>query len=85
MLCTKGLTEVLWFGLRVVWIMVFDVTSTIFQLYRDGQFYLWREPDYPEKTIDLSQVTDKLHSIMLYRIDLAMNGIRTKIFSSDRH
>ena len=25
--------------------------SAIFQLYR-GQFYLWRKPEYPEKTTD---------------------------------
>ena len=36
------------------------------QLYRGSLFYWWRKPEYPEKTKDPPQVTDKSYHIMLH-------------------
>jgi hypothetical protein len=55
--------------------------STIFQLYRGGQFYWWMTPEYPEKATDLPQ------SIMMYREQhlLCMSQVRTWISKATCH
>ena len=60
-------------GWLVLWRLM--PLSTIFQLCHSGQIYWWRKP---EKTTDLSQVTDTLYHIMLY-------SIRTHNISGNKH
>ena len=54
--------------------MVFNTTSTIFQLYCGGHFYWWMKQGYLDKTTQLPQVADKLYHIAYIEY---MSGIQT--------
>ena len=58
--------------------MLLNATYKILQLLV-GKFYWWIKSEHPKKTEDLSQVTDKLYLIMLYRIHFAISGVRTQM------
>ena len=53
--------------------MAFSFNITLFRLFRGGQFVFL---EYPEKTTDLPQVTDKLYHIMMSRVSLAIAGFK---------
>jgi hypothetical protein len=65
-----------WSSIKVkqmgLWLWCLTPLTTIFQLYRGGQFYWWRKPEYL-----------LLHNIVLSKPRLS--GIRTHNDSGDRH
>ena len=49
------------------------------------QLYGCKKQEFPEKTIDLLHVTDKLYHIMLYRVHVSTDENKTYNFSGDKH
>ena len=64
--------------------MVFKTTSDNISVILWWSVLLLEETEYPEKTIHLPQLNDKLYHIMLYQVHIAMNGIQTHNFSGNR-
>ena len=65
----------------LVWFLVFNATFKTMSAISLRSVLLVEETRVPWETTDLSQATDKLYPIMLYRVHIPTNAVRTHNFS----